>query len=127
MKNDIKLTIEPVRQMGSFVSGRGEAYSTKSVIYHQRDQQSVVMQVDEYNKRPFYDAWEYRGIKQVQLFQTDQILWVVVKIEEDVEWGIGSTATHEYRKSLDFGKTWQECNGHEWVNIAPGATLVLTI
>ena len=123
---NVKLILEPIHQSSSFVGSRGEAHGTTAVIYQQGNQQSAVTQIHEYDKRPFYDAWEYSSIKQVKLFQHHQALWVWLKIEEDAEWINGPLFSYQHYKSDDQGKSWQQSNSYEWSLIEESATLLLS-
>ena len=125
--NNFNLILESISKTSSFVGARGEEHSTMAVVFQHGDQRTVVTQINEYDKRPFYDAWENREIKQVQLFQTDQVLWVLITIEEDAEWIGGPLTAYHLSQSTDQGLSWTDGNSVEWVNSQPSAVLLHSI
>ncbi len=94
-----------------FVGGRGEHHATVALLFSDGERDAEVALLDEYDRRPFYDAWEYSTVHEAKLFAiaATETLCIQVGWHDDAEWNTGGPVTrHRYFISDDGGTTWSK-------------------
>jgi hypothetical protein len=109
MKTGQQLRFFPVQTGGHGFDGRGESHRTLELHFLHAERWTLVTSLEEFDRRPFYDGWEYQEVKSAKLFRLpeDLGLAIVVRIHSDAEWSVGepTISIHVFRS--ETGSEWQ--------------------
>lgn len=96
------------RSVGSFTGGRGEVAGALHLLYHHDGEWINVVVLQEFDRRPFYDAWESQEVESAQLLELpdDAGLAIVVRSLSDAEWNVGGPAVSIATYRSQTGAVW---------------------
>ncbi len=104
-----KLSFASGPSVGAFTGGRGEVDGTLQLYYHHEGQWVAVAALEEYDRRPFYDAWECCEVQSARLLELpgDAGLAIVVCSHSDAEWNVGGPMQSLAVYRSENGANWQ--------------------
>ena len=110
-ESEYELIFETRNRSGDHSAGRGEVNNRCALVFSVGETRVDVAEFEEYDKRPFYDAWELQEVKDASLYAPgpESELIIRVRIEIDMEWGTGGPMIDgKYFQSQDRGATWKK-------------------